>query len=327
MLYQGWAHIGSLNMLHYPDMERTGNRDKREGMYIACLFIFKEMTMDINADAYYVVQYWMIKAGLKGLKLQLFAIINGFSQNSQGYFYGSLDYLALFTGYEKTRINRALNELVADGFLIKKTRGKKCEFRIHNNMDKLTKRQPQVDKMSTNKLTKRQDNVDKMSNNNIDNNINLKNNIYVDRLQGNLSERKNDFCKEKEKKNSAENPLKGVFTAYCAFLFRNTKTVTKIRFESDYVQKALTKIYKAYKDLKPDMSLFNFAYAVIVGNYVRLEFKAGQRDSHLRTSIETIARHCESNFDFYLQEKISIKPEEALKLWMEHRDGISNNRE
>lgn len=74
----------------------------------------------INDNAYYQIQYWMIKLGLKGLKLQLFAIIYGFSQQNQGRFYVTLSYLSEFTGYEATRISRALKDLCKDGFLKKK---------------------------------------------------------------------------------------------------------------------------------------------------------------------------------------------------------------
>lgn len=109
----------------------------------------------ISDNAYYQIQYWMIsRLKLKGLKLQLYAIIYGFSQQNQGCFYGTLNYLSEFTGYEATRISKGLKELCKEGLLERRVL-KDLENRVAYRV--LTKSQDSLDKKSRPPLTKSQD--------------------------------------------------------------------------------------------------------------------------------------------------------------------------
>ena len=57
--------------------------------------------------------------GLKGLQLELYAIIYGFSQDSAGAFYGTLSYLEELTGFNKRTIIYNLNEMAEKGLIVK----------------------------------------------------------------------------------------------------------------------------------------------------------------------------------------------------------------
>lgn len=57
--------------------------------------------------------------GLKGLQLELYAIIYGFSQDSAGAFYGTLSYLEELTGFNKRTIIYNLNEMIEKGLIVK----------------------------------------------------------------------------------------------------------------------------------------------------------------------------------------------------------------
>lgn len=73
---------------------------------------------------HYIVEGWMLtRLGLKGLGLQVFAIIHGFSQGNQGCFYGSIQYLMDFTGSSKQGIVNVLNELQLRGLIRKRNVG------------------------------------------------------------------------------------------------------------------------------------------------------------------------------------------------------------
>lgn len=74
----------------------------------------------IRDDNFYLIGGWMInRLGLKGTALQVFAIVYGFSQDGEGLFSGSLQYLCDFTNASKPTIIKALKELVDAGLLIK----------------------------------------------------------------------------------------------------------------------------------------------------------------------------------------------------------------
>lgn len=98
----------------------------------------------IKDTSHYVVEGWMLtKLGLKGLSLQVYAIIHGFSQGNQGCFYGSLQYLAEFTGSTDRGIKKALTELRIKGLICKRYVGYNKpiyntivpDFNIENNSD------------------------------------------------------------------------------------------------------------------------------------------------------------------------------------------------
>ena len=75
----------------------------------------------IQDHNYYVVHGWMISAlGLKGIQLQLYAIIFGFAQDGESEFTGSISYLCEFTGATRPTVSNALSELCKKGLLEKR---------------------------------------------------------------------------------------------------------------------------------------------------------------------------------------------------------------
>ena len=74
----------------------------------------------VKDDNFFLVSGWMInRLNLKGVALQVFSIIYGFSQDGESCFTGSLQYLMDFTNASKPTIIKALKELVDAGFLLK----------------------------------------------------------------------------------------------------------------------------------------------------------------------------------------------------------------
>lgn len=74
----------------------------------------------VRDDNYFMVSGWMLnRLNLKGVALQVFSIIYGFSQDGESYFTGSLQYLSDFTNASKPTIIKALKELVEKGYLTK----------------------------------------------------------------------------------------------------------------------------------------------------------------------------------------------------------------
>lgn len=73
----------------------------------------------ITDTNYYVVHGWMREMGLKGLQLDLYAIIYGFCQDNSSAFYGTISYLEEFTGFSRRAVIDALNDLVGKRFIRK----------------------------------------------------------------------------------------------------------------------------------------------------------------------------------------------------------------
>ena len=73
----------------------------------------------VRDENYFVVFGWMRALGLKGLQLELYAIIYGFSQDSAGAFYGTLSYLEELTGFNRRTIIDNLNEMAEKGLIVK----------------------------------------------------------------------------------------------------------------------------------------------------------------------------------------------------------------
>lgn len=74
----------------------------------------------IKDNNFFLVNGWMInRLNLKGAALQVFAIIYGFSQDGEGSFTGSLQYLCDFTNSSKNTIIKALKELVEKEYITK----------------------------------------------------------------------------------------------------------------------------------------------------------------------------------------------------------------
>lgn len=74
----------------------------------------------VRDNNFFLVSGWMLnRLNLKGVALQLYSIIYGFSQDGESYFTGSLQYLSDFTNASKPTVIKALKELVDKGYLIK----------------------------------------------------------------------------------------------------------------------------------------------------------------------------------------------------------------
>ena len=74
----------------------------------------------INDGNYITIQGWMrTDLKLSGNELIVYAIIYGFSQNKQGEFTGSAQYLADWTGCSRRHIMRILSKLVEEKFVTK----------------------------------------------------------------------------------------------------------------------------------------------------------------------------------------------------------------
>ena len=75
----------------------------------------------IKDENYYVIHGWMLnQLNLKGVQLQVYAIVYGFSQCEDVEFTGSLSYLCDFTGVSKPTIIKALNDLQEKGLIFKR---------------------------------------------------------------------------------------------------------------------------------------------------------------------------------------------------------------
>lgn len=78
---------------------------------------------EIRDENYYQICGWMInKLNLKGTPLCVYAIIYGFSQDGESEFAGSRKYLSEFLNVSKPTIDKALQELTDQGFIIKTTK-------------------------------------------------------------------------------------------------------------------------------------------------------------------------------------------------------------
>lgn len=74
----------------------------------------------IKDDNFFLTAGWMLnRLNLKGVPLQVFSIIYGFSQDGEGSFTGSLQYLCDFTNASKNTILKALKELVDKKYITK----------------------------------------------------------------------------------------------------------------------------------------------------------------------------------------------------------------
>ena len=75
----------------------------------------------MKENTYYVVMSFMVDdLHLKGIELQLYAIIHGFSQDGENAFRGSIAYLQDWTGVARSTVFNGLASLVEKGLLEKK---------------------------------------------------------------------------------------------------------------------------------------------------------------------------------------------------------------
>ena len=74
----------------------------------------------VRNESYYQVSGWMLnRLQLKGIELDVFAIIYGFSQDGESSFTGSLQYLSDFTNATRPTVIKALKSLVEKGYVVK----------------------------------------------------------------------------------------------------------------------------------------------------------------------------------------------------------------
>lgn len=74
----------------------------------------------ITDDNYYIIQGWMLnRLELKGVALNVYAVIYGFSQDGESVYSGGRKYLADFVGVSKPTIDNALNSLLEKGYILK----------------------------------------------------------------------------------------------------------------------------------------------------------------------------------------------------------------
>ena len=74
----------------------------------------------VRNESYYQVSGWMLnRLQLKGIELDVYAIIHGFSQDGESSFTGSLQYLSDFTNSTKPTVIKALKSLVEKGYIVK----------------------------------------------------------------------------------------------------------------------------------------------------------------------------------------------------------------
>lgn len=80
-----------------------------------------EQLTRLNDSSFIVPMAWMrTKLHLTGTHLWAYAIIYGFSQDGESWFYGSRAYIAEWAGVDKTTVSRALKDLTAAGIIERK---------------------------------------------------------------------------------------------------------------------------------------------------------------------------------------------------------------
>ena len=79
------------------------------------------MTKVLNSNIYTIHGWMLNELKLKGVELNVYAIVYSFSQDGESEFYGSRKYLCDFIGVSKPTIDKALNELLAKGYITKKS--------------------------------------------------------------------------------------------------------------------------------------------------------------------------------------------------------------
>ena len=103
---------------------------------------------ELNNKNYIAIADWMLSLGLNTRELLVYAIIYGFSQNEEGFYYGSYNYLASWLGIDDSKnVTRYLKPLVDKKLVIKKEARSKlnqkmciyktteCKGNIINNPD------------------------------------------------------------------------------------------------------------------------------------------------------------------------------------------------
>ena len=118
---------------------------------------------------YYVITQ-EIRESFEGKEADVFAVINGFSQEGQGCFYGSLSLLSQFCGIKsKTTTQKILKSLVAKGAIVKgedlHNGVKFCTYKVNKNWYGISKiDMGGVSETDTNKKENGNINIDSLSN-------------------------------------------------------------------------------------------------------------------------------------------------------------------
>ena len=116
---------------------------------------------------YYVITQ-EIRESFEGKEADVFAVINGFSQEGQGCFYGSLSLLSQFCGIKsKTTTQRILKSLVAKGAIVKTDElhngVKFCTYKVNKNWYGISKiDMGGVSEIDTNKKESENINIDSL---------------------------------------------------------------------------------------------------------------------------------------------------------------------
>lgn len=83
-------------------------------------------------DHFVTVTGWMVtELKLKGTELIVFALINGYSQDGQSEFYGTMDYIDLWLQGSRTNTARAVKKLVGYGIVTKRKIKGKNKYKIN----------------------------------------------------------------------------------------------------------------------------------------------------------------------------------------------------
>lgn len=118
---------------------------------------------------YYVITQ-EIRESFEGKEADVFAVINGFSQEGQGCFYGSLSLLSQFCGIKsKTTTQKILKSLVEKGAIVKgedlHNGVKFCTYKVNKNWYGISKiDMGGVSETDTNKKENENINIDSLSN-------------------------------------------------------------------------------------------------------------------------------------------------------------------
>ena len=97
------------------------------------------MKKQLNDKNYIAIADWMLELGLNTRELLTYAIIYGFCQDGEGYYYGSYSYLANWLGMDDiNHVERYLKKLVQEKLVIKKEGRSKlnqkvCLYKTINN--------------------------------------------------------------------------------------------------------------------------------------------------------------------------------------------------
>lgn len=76
----------------------------------------------VKEENFFAIFGWMItELQLKGAQRDVYAVIYGFTQNDEDWYTGRRKYIADFAGVSEESVKKALSELVAKGFIEKKT--------------------------------------------------------------------------------------------------------------------------------------------------------------------------------------------------------------